>query len=100
MEQKEPQQVIGVGTLKVQPDMSAVHKELDDIERRFEALGDIAKKITAGGDGQPGQIPQPNSDQAAFELDRADESRWREDVLDILRDMRDTLKEMQNSGDV
>jgi hypothetical protein len=99
MEQKEPQQVIGVGTLKVQPDMSAVHKELDDIERRFEALGDIAKKITVGGDGQS-QVPQPGSEQASAELDRADEARWRVEVLEILREMRETLKEIQNSGDV
>jgi hypothetical protein len=100
MEQKEPQQVIGVGTLKVQPDMSAVHKELDDIERRFEALGDIAKKITVGGDGQPGQIPQPGSEQASAELDRADEARWREQTLDLMREILETLREIQNSGDV
>jgi hypothetical protein len=99
MEQNAPEHVIGVGKLRVEPDMSAVHKELDDIERRFEALGDIAKKITVGGDGQS-QVPQPGSEQASAELDRADEARWRVEVLEILREMRETLKEIQNSGDV
>jgi hypothetical protein len=100
MEQNAPEHVIGVGKLRVEPDMSAVHKELDDLERRFENLGDIAKKIAVGGDGQPGQIPQPGSEQASAELDRADEARWREQTLDLLREILKTLQEMQNSGDV